>query len=139
VNVEDLLAQYQQKTGVLPSGLGTFLKGLTEAGAAFETAQITQEADSSGYRVTVVTSLGLAIVQDRYERIPPRVVWSARGVLHDWRSVGGVELTLEQKPDEDPVWTLTVRDPEPGLTIKDRDGAKTRALAAAILRHVSPS
>ena len=139
MKTEDLFAQYETATGQQPDGLESFLQGMTEAGATLEAAQITQETDPAGYRMTLVTKLGLAVMRVRYAQVPDgRITWTADAVLHDWGSVSGVELTYAAQSGEDSAWTLTVRHPGPVLTIKDRDSGETWALAAAILLHLSP-
>jgi hypothetical protein len=138
VTIDELLVQYQTATrGMEPGVLRPFLEGLEEVSPSIEAAQITQEATVAPlrWRVTLVTSQGLAILHTRYDG--PVGACTVEAALHDWRSVARVELTYKEGFGGLLEWRLNLGHPQ--LTVSDRDDAKTRAVAAAILRHMSPN
>jgi hypothetical protein len=132
VSTDDLISQYQSKTGMDAEVIRPFLQEMENAGASIEAWQISEAAGALSWDLTVVTSIGLGLVNVKYFQIPSGYKWAVDATVCDWRSVSGVELTYKWTGG-DAAWSLTLVKPK--LAITEKDGV--RELAAGILRHVS--
>lgn len=137
MTIDELLVEYQTATGGMePGALRPFLQGLEDAGATLEASLISKASEPASWVVVMVTTLGLASVRVRYVSVPNRPLgWWVDGAIQDWGSVHGLDLVYQWRLGEDPSWMVTLAHPE--MKLSDRDHAKIRGFAAAIVRHFS--
>ena len=147
--IDDLMAQWGE-TAPQPTeahalrivALRPFLEGLQEVCAKFEAAEFIEKdsEDPPAFVMVLATTLGLAVAKVRDIKPAPSMRDSVDGKLYDWRSAGGLKLLYKAGADADRPAEWTIRLDLLDLTISRVRGEKTtRALAAAILSHISPT